>query len=103
MSFLMRYDFPGNIRELENIIEHTFVICKGEMIELRHLPQVLIDSARETVMEEKEISKPLQTAEAEVIRKALERNKGNRLRTARSLGIDRSTLWRKIKRYGIVL
>ena len=103
MSFLMRYDFPGNIRELENIIEHTFVMCKGEMIELRHLPQVLIDSARETVMEEKEISKPLQTAEAEVIRKALERNKGNRLRTARSLGIDRSTLWRKIKRYGIVL
>lgn len=102
MSFLMRYDFPGNVRELENIIEHGFVMCKGEMIELRHLPQVLSDSARETVMEEKEISKPLQTAEAEVIRKALERNKGNRLRTARELGINRSTLWRKIKRYGVV-
>jgi PAS domain S-box-containing protein len=102
MSFLMRYDFPGNVRELENIIEHAFVMCKGEMIELRHLPQVLIDSARETVIEGEEVNKPLQTAEAEVIRKALERNKGNRLRTARSLGIDRSTLWRKIKRYGIV-
>jgi PAS domain S-box-containing protein len=102
MSFLMRYDFPGNVRELENIVEHAFVMCKGEMIELRHLPPELVESARETVIKEKEVSKPLQTAEAEVIRKALERNKSNRLRTARELGIDRATLWRKIKRYGIV-
>jgi PAS domain S-box-containing protein len=102
MSFLMRYDFPGNVRELENIIEHAFVMCKGEIIELRHLPPELVESAKETVVEAKEVNKPLQTAEAEVIRKALERNEGNRLRTARELGIDRSTLWRKIKRYGIV-
>ena len=101
MAFLMGYGFPGNIRELENIIEHAFVMCKGEMIELRHLPPELIESSKETILREKEVSKPLQTAEAEVIRKALERNKGNRLRTARELGINRSTLWRKIKRYGI--
>jgi PAS domain S-box-containing protein len=102
MSFLMRYDFPGNVRELENIIEHAFVMCKGEIIELRHLPPELVEYAKETVVEAKEVNKPLQTAEAEVIRKALERNEGNRLRTAQELGIDRSTLWRKIKRYGIV-
>jgi PAS domain S-box-containing protein len=102
MSFLMRYDFPGNVRELENIIEHAFVMCKGEIIELRHLPPELVESAKETAIEEGEVNKPLQTAEAEVIRKALERNEGNRLRTARELGIDRSTLWRKIKRYGMV-
>lgn len=101
-SFLVGYGFPGNVRELENIIEHAFVMCKGEIIEVRHLPPELVESVKETVIEEKEVNKPLQTAEAEVIRRALERNKGSRLRTARSLGIDRSTLWRKIKRYGIV-
>jgi len=101
IAFLMGYGFPGNVRELENIIEHAFVMCKGEMIELRHLPPELIESSKETLLSEKEVSKPLQTAEAEAIRKALERNKGNRLRTARELGINRSTLWRKIKRYGI--
>jgi len=102
MAFLMGYGFPGNVRELENIIEHAFVMCKGEMIELRHLPPELIESSKETAIREEEVSKPLQTAEAEAILKALERNKGNRLRTARELGINRSTLWRKIKRYGIV-
>ena len=102
MSFFMRYDFPGNVRELENIIEHAFVMCKGDVIELRHLPSELIERSKETLLEEKEVDRPLQRAEAESIRKVLERNRGNRLRTARELGIDRTTLWRKIKRYGIV-
>ncbi len=101
MSLLMRYDFPGNVRELENVVEHAFVMCKGEMIEPRHLPPELIDWAGESFREEKEVNRPIQTAEAEVIRKALERNRGNRMRTARELGIDRTTLWRKIKRYDI--
>jgi len=101
-AFLMRYDFPGNVRELENIIEHAFVMCKGDVIELRHLPPELIERSKEALLEEREGDSPLQRAEAESIRKALERNRGNRLRTARELGIDRSTLWRKIKRYGIV-
>ena len=103
MTFLMRYDFPGNVRELENIIEHAFVMCKGDMIELRHLPPELVDWSKEAPLEENVADGPLQRAEAESIRKALERNRGNRLRTARELGIDRSTLWRKIKRYGIVV
>ncbi len=102
MSFFMRYDFPGNVRELENIIEHAFVMCKGDVIELRNLPSELIERSNETLLEEKEVDRPLQRAEAESIRKALEKNRGNRLRTARELGIDRTTLWRKIKRYGIV-
>jgi len=102
MSFFMGYDFPGNVRELENIIEHAFVMCKGDVIELRHLPSELIERSNMTLLEEKEVDRPLQRAEAESIRKALEKNRGNRLRTARELGIDRTTLWRKIKRYGIV-
>ncbi len=102
IAFLMGYGFPGNVRELENIIEHAFVMCKGETIELRHLPPELIEQSKEDFLEEKGVDQPLQRSEAESIRKALERNRGNRLRTARELGIDRSTLWRKIKRYGIV-
>jgi len=102
MSFFMRYDFPGNVRELENIIEHAFVMCKGDVIELRHLPSELIERSKEALLEEEKVDRPLQRAEAESIRKVLERNRGNRLRTARELGIDRTTLWRKIKRYGIV-
>ena len=102
MSLLMRYEFPGNIRELENIIEHTFVMCKGDVIELRHFPPDLIERSKEAFLEEKEANRPLQRSEAESIRKTLEKNRGNRLRTARELGIDRSTLWRKIKKYGIV-
>jgi PAS domain S-box-containing protein len=102
MAFLMRYDFPGNVRELENIIEHAFVMCKGDMIDLRHLPPELIERSEEDLLEERGGDSPLQRAEAESIRKALERNRGNRLHTARELGIDRSTLWRKIKRYNIV-
>ncbi len=101
IAFLMGYGFPGNVRELENIIEHAFVMCKGEIIELRHLPPELIERSKEALLEEKEVGRPLQKTEAESIRKALKRNRGNRLRTARELGIDRSTLWRKIKRYGI--
>jgi PAS domain S-box-containing protein len=101
MSLLMRYDFPGNVRELENVVEHAFVMCKGDMIEPRHLPPELIDWAGESFREEKEVNSPIQTAEAEVIRKTLARNRGNRMRTARELGIDRTTLWRKIKRYNI--
>jgi PAS domain S-box-containing protein len=100
MSLLMRYDFPGNVRELENVVEHAFVMCKGDMIEPRHLPPELIDWAGESFREE-EVNSPIQTAEAEVIRKTLARNRGNRMRTARELGIDRTTLWRKIKRYNI--
>ena len=103
IAFLMRYGFPGNVRELENIIEHAFVMCKSEIIELRHLPLELVERSKEAFLEENKVDRPLQKAEAESIRKVLERNRGNRLRTARELGIDRSTLWRKIKRYGIVV
>ena len=102
MEFLMRYDFPGNVRELENIIEHAFVLCKDKIIEVKHLPPELIRGLREREIPPKPtMSHPLKNAEAELIRRTLEKRHGNRMATARELRINRSTLWRKIKKYGL--
>jgi PAS domain S-box-containing protein len=97
LSLLMRYDFPGNVRELENLIERAFILCQGEEIGTECLPQHLLAGA-DTPMAGLDA---LEQVERETVRKALARNGGNRTRTARELGIHRSTLLRKIRRYGL--
>jgi len=102
MEFLVSYDFPGNIRELENIIEHAFVLCKDNIIEIRHMPQGLTKDFREKEITKKPtMTHPLKNAEAEFIQKTLKKHNGNKTATARELGINRSTLWRKVQKYGI--
>jgi PAS domain S-box-containing protein len=93
---LMAHDYPGNVRELENIIEHAFVLCRSGLIEIRHLPPELCEPAIETKSESM-APKTLKSMEKEMIIQALHRRKGNRGRAARDLGIDYSTLYRKIK------
>ncbi len=96
LTRLMEHDFPGNIRELENIIEHAFVLCRSGLIELPHLPPHLRgaeDEARSGLPS----GLTLATMEKLLIRDALRRHKGNRAAAARELGIDVSTLFRKIK------
>ena len=104
LSFLMRYDFPGNVRELENIIEHGIVLCRGEIIETAHLPTELFGDAPAVTSEAE--SSDLETtrgrAERQIITDALERNGGNRLLTARELGMHKTTLWRKMKKYDLL-
>ncbi|MFH2011634.1 MAG: sigma 54-interacting transcriptional regulator [Pseudomonadota bacterium] len=101
-EFLMGYDFPGNIRELENIIEHAFVLCKDRIIGIKHLPPELTRGLREReISRNSDISNPLKEAEAELIRETLDKHQGDRVATAKELKIDRSTLWRKMKKYGI--
>ena len=100
LAFLLSYDYPGNVRELENIIEHCFVLCQGEIIERRHLPQSVcppegIDRAIAGQ------SKTLKQMEAFLIMQTLQRNKGNQTATAKELGIDKSTLYRKLRAYDI--
>ncbi|MEW6380035.1 MAG: sigma 54-interacting transcriptional regulator [bacterium] len=102
MAFLMAHDYPGNIRELENIIEYAFVLCDQDRIELCHLPDEFI--ARDPLPSSAgEITTAIRTVEAQAIREALQRNRFNRLAAARELGMHKSTLFRKIKALGIIL
>lgn len=101
MEWLMNYSFPGNIRELENIIEHGFVICRGDQIEVQHLPRnVYYEQVQGPVLD---VATPNTLGEAErlLIKKTLEKNYGHRGRTAKELGIHKTTLWRKLKKYGL--
>ena len=94
------YDFPGNIRELENIIEHCFVLCEGEIIEARHLPSS-VRPAMKTEWERTSEPATIKQVEIALIKQALKRNKGNKTAAAKQLGIDKSTLFRKMKAFGI--
>ncbi|MBI5186228.1 MAG: sigma 54-interacting transcriptional regulator [Nitrospinae bacterium] len=100
MEAMMHYDFPGNIRELENIIERAFILCKKDVIDLASLPPELKSLSR-NYQETRPSSNPLKTAEAEAIRCALAEHGGHREKTAKALGIHKTTLLRKMKRLGI--
>jgi len=102
LSALLSYPFPGNIRELENLIERAFILCQGPEITTEHLPGNVLNQQRASEpLCAGNILDPLQRAECQTIRESLRRNDGNRSRTALDLGIHRSTLIRKIKIYGI--
>jgi len=97
---LMDHDYPGNVRELENIIEQAFVLCRGELIEPQHLPiELRPTKTTSTVLN---TATSLRSAQAHLIQTALERNQGNRQRTARQLEINPSTLYRKLKALGLL-
>jgi PAS domain S-box-containing protein len=96
---LMDHSYPGNVRELENILEQAFVLCRGELIEPQHLPIELRPPATKSTALDSTAS--LRSAQERLIVAALERNQGNRQRTARQLGINPSTLYRKLKALGL--
>lgn len=100
MKRLMKYSFPGNIRELENFIEHAFVLCAGGIIQLEHLPDVIKSKPADT-----EITGTTSLAEYEkrMVTDALANNRWNRQAAAEELGIHKTTLFRKIRRFDINL
>ena len=100
MSALMSYSYPGNIRELANIIERAFILCKTGLIEKKHLPESLF--AMSANNKDSKVSS-LRDVEAAYLLNALKQNNWDRQKTARQIGIHKSTLYRKIKSLDIVL
>jgi DNA-binding NtrC family response regulator len=102
MQRLVEYDYPGNVRELSNFIERGVALAQGEQLDVEHLPQHL-GKLTVRVFAPTRAAAPatLEAQEKEHILRALEMAKGNRSEAARMLGIDRVSLWRKLKKYGL--
>ncbi len=102
MSRLIEYDYPGNVRELENIIERALALCSEPEITVKHLPENLNPGIKNTADDISEGGmKPLSLEEHErnYILSILKSVHGNKTRAAKIMGIDRVSLWRKLKRY----
>ncbi len=100
MDLMIDYPWPGNVRELENAIGHAFVHCAGDTICPEHLPQDLLGTLAAPGGGPVRLGS-LEDIEKEAIADMLRRCKGNRSLAARRLGIGRSSLWRKLKKYGL--
>ncbi len=97
-EIMAKYSWPGNVRELENVVEHSFVLCGGEIIQPDCLPERIRTSTQ--VMPVASDS-GIKGAEKSVIVSVLKKHSGSRVKAAAELGINPSTLWRKMKRLGI--
>lgn len=103
MTLLLHHDYPGNIRELENVIEHCFVLCHKGDIRVEHLPAYFLTQEKEMSPAGTSINETVRLSEKDAILAALRRSNNNRLAAAKELGIHKSTFFRKIKKYNIHL
>lgn len=94
MALLQRYEFPGNVRELENILEHALIMCKEPLIQPHHLPSYLMGLEQEL---EAAMDTKMREVQTRTILQVLRKHNGNKIKAARELGIHRTTLWRKLK------
>jgi PAS domain S-box-containing protein len=122
MSALCDYDYPGNVRELQNVLERVFVLCHGPRIELRDLPDEILNRRSKTSQSEANLDarrkpservllnaaasarhpRPHEDPVASRLLEALNANAWDRTKTAQTLGIGRNTLWRRMKEHGLV-
>lgn len=104
MEPLLNYDYPGNIRELENVLEHALTICQEKIIERRHLPISLqkgISTRGPSEEPVEDLEAFSQYSEKYRIVEMLKRHNWHRGKTAQELNMDRTTLWRKMKKYDL--
>ncbi|MCB2210718.1 sigma 54-interacting transcriptional regulator [bacterium] len=112
MQALVAYEYPGNVRELENIIERSAILSRDRVLNLHDLPEHMRSNgnAATKTSDSDKLSNgspvkgltPMEQAEREAIRSMLQHNHGNKLRTAEALSISRTTLWRKLKKYSLL-
>jgi PAS domain S-box-containing protein len=106
MAVLLRHDYPGNVRELENILERAFIVCPGQYVDRNDLPPNLLEGGRPAngpVSPSPTWRRHLETAERDRLVECLRRNFWSIPKAAKELGMHRTTLWRKVKRLGIPL
>lgn len=99
LKIFLDYSWPGNIRELENIIERGMVYCRGTLLEPEHLPAHLLSSGRAAAPDNMTIGSVVRNSEMQAIEDALEKCGGNRRKAAEMLGIHPASLYRKLKRF----
>lgn len=103
LQILAKHDWPGNIRELRNVLERASIVCTGKTISPEHLPEYLqkYNVAGNTSTGKGFFHQEIENLERRMIQNALQSNRGNKVETAKQLGIQRSLLYKKIKDYGI--
>ena len=99
---LLRYEWPGNVRELENAMERAVALARGSRVDIEDLPEEIRQAFSKMVVVNGGTVQPLGEIEKEYILAVLELNNGNQTRTAKQLKIGSATLYRKLKKYGII-
>jgi DNA-binding NtrC family response regulator len=101
IALLMNYGFPGNVRELENVVERGVALANGTIIETAHLPEDLKELTIKTFRKKEGRVPSLEEQEEAYIKWVLNEAAGNKTLASQLLGIDRVSLWRKLKKYGL--
>jgi len=104
-KLLNNHNWPGNIRELENVLEHAFVLCQSKVIKPEHLPEWLSnlkDTTSDIAIDKINYKDSLIDTEKSLIISTLEKFNNNRIKTAKALGVNKSTLWRKMKKFKLL-
>ncbi|MCF8033361.1 MAG: sigma 54-interacting transcriptional regulator [Desulfarculaceae bacterium] len=95
LNVLLNYDYPGNVREMENILEHACLLCRGDIIKLNHLPANL------RTLGDIQLPPTSRRRQKDELVQVLDRHNWNQTQAAQELGINRTTLWRRMKRLGV--
>jgi len=101
MKILLNFSYPGNVRELENILEHALIICQNDVIDIQHLPDYLRNNHTAQAPLNPVFKNTPNNIELDKILRILNQCKGNKTKAARILGMNRTTLWRKMKQYDV--